>query len=50
MCFSLIQLAPGSRNLSQAEKSKIIYAKAKKIHKMTTIFTQNGNFIYPGQF
>ena len=45
---SLLQLAPGSRNLSQAEKRLI--CKAEQIHKMTTIFTQNNNFVHPGQF
>ena len=35
-----LQLAPESHDLSQAEQ----------IHKMTTIFTQNDNFVYPGQF
>ena len=34
-------LAPESRDLSQAEK-EIIVSYAEKIHKMTTIFTQNG--------
>ena len=41
MCSSLLQLAPESHDLSQTEQ----------IHKMTTsIFTQNDNFVYPGQF
>ena len=40
MCSSLLQLAPGSSVLS----------KPKQIHKMTTILTQNDNFVHPGQF
>jgi hypothetical protein len=39
-------LAVESRDLSQAEK-KILMAKADQIYKM---FTQNDNFIHPGQF
>ena len=39
--FSFLQLAVGSRDLSQAEK-EITLCKAEQIHKMTTIFTQNG--------
>ena len=35
------QLADKSRNLSQAKK-KITVVKHKQIHKMTIIFTQNG--------
>jgi hypothetical protein len=45
MCTRLFQLAPGSRDLSQAEKRI-----TEQIHKMTTIFTQNDNFVHPGQF
>ena len=33
MCTSLLQLAPGSRDLSQAEKIITIY-KAEQIHKI----------------
>ena len=47
MCYSLLQLAPRSHDLSQAEKK--ITLKAEKIHKMTTILTQNDN-CFPGQF
>ena len=36
MCSSLLQLAPGSRDLSQAEK------KAEEIAKMRIVFIQNG--------
>ena len=36
MCSSLLQLAHGSRDLSQAKK-EITACKAEKIHKMTTI-------------
>ena len=36
-------MAVGSRNLSQAEK-EITAWKDEQIHKMTTIFTQNGSF------
>ena len=46
MCSSWIQLAPGSRELSQAEKR----ITAEQIHKMTTISTQNDNFDHRGQF
>ena len=40
MCSSLLQLAPGSRNLSQAEKEN---------NFKTSIFTENDNFVHPGQ-
>ena len=43
MCSSLLQLAPGSRDLSQAEK-KICVFTSLETHKMTTVFTQNDNF------
>ena len=43
MCSSLLQLVPESRDLSQAEKRTTN-------HKMTTIFTQNDNFVHPGKF
>ena len=43
VCSSFQQLADESRDLSQAEK-KITVVKDEQIHKMTTIFTQNGNF------
>ena len=49
MSFSFLQLAVGSRDLSQAEK-EITLCKAEQIHEMTTIFTQNGNFLHPGTF
>ena len=42
MSSSFLQLAVGSRDLSQAEK-EITLCKAEQIHKMTTIFTQNDN-------
>ena len=38
MCSSLLQLTPGSRDLTQAEK-KIVLLQAEQSHKMTTIFT-----------
>ena len=41
MSFSFWLSASESRNLSQAEK-KIISWLAAQIHKMTTIFNQNG--------
>ena len=51
MCSSLVQLAPGSRDLSQAEKRiTVMLYKAEQIPKMTTILTQNDNFVHPGQF
>ena len=34
MCSSLLQLAPGSRDLYQAEKRQL-FCKDEKIHKMT---------------
>jgi hypothetical protein len=40
MSSSFLQLAVGSRDLSQAEQ----------IHTVTTIFTQNDNFLHPGPF
>ena len=43
MSSSLLQLAVGSHNLSQAEK-KIIVVASWATHKMTLIFTQNNNF------
>ena len=46
MCSSLLQLAVGSRDLSQAE-NEIIFCKAEQIHKMATYFTQNDNFLCP---
>ena len=40
--FSSFELfAPESRDFSQAEKEKSV-CQVKQIHKMTTIFTQNG--------
>jgi len=39
-------LAPGSRDLSQAEKK----ISVEQIHKIPTIFTQNDNFVHPGEF
>ena len=42
MCSSLLQLAPGSRDLSQGEKRITVM----QIHKMSTIFTQNDNFVH----
>jgi hypothetical protein len=49
MSFSFLQLAVGSRELSQAEK-EIKVCKADQIHNMTSIFTQNDNFLHPGLF
>ena len=49
MFSSLLQLALGLRDLSQTEKI-IMLCKAKQIHKTTTIFTQNDNFVQPGKF
>ena len=49
MFFSFLQLAVGSRDLSQAEK-EITLCKAEQIHKMTTILTQNDKFLHPGPF
>ena len=43
MCSSLLQLAVGSHDLSQAEK-EITACKADRIHKKTSIFTQKDNF------
>ena len=45
MCSTLLQLAPGSYDLPQAEK-RITVRKAEQIHKMTTVFTQNDIFVY----
>ena len=41
MCSSLHQLAPGSRDLYQAEKKRTS-CKAEQINKTPTVFTQNG--------
>ena len=41
MCSSLLHLAVESRSLSQAEK-KLLLLQAEKIHRMTILFTQNG--------
>ena len=49
MCSSLLELAPGLRDLSQAEK-KITVVKPEQTQKVTTIFTQNHNFVHPGKF
>ena len=49
MSFSFLQLAVGSRDLSQAEKEMTI-CKAEQIHKMTIIITQNDNFLHPRPF
>ena len=38
---SLLHLATGSRDFSQAEK-KVTVVKPEQIHKMTILFTQNG--------
>ena len=40
--FSFWLLTLGSRDLSQTKKD-ITACKAEQIHKVTTIFTQNGN-------
>ena len=47
MYGSLLQMAPGSRDLSQAEKKITVNVK---LDDLTTIFTQNDNFFHPGQF
>ena len=41
MCSTMLQLTPGSRDISQAEK-EINVCKAEQIHKMTT---QNGSWM-----
>ena len=45
ICFCVGLLAPGSRDLSQAQK-KVAVGKAEQIQKMTTItmFPQNDKF------
>ena len=42
-CSSLIQLAPGLRDLSNTEKIITVFVKLIK-------FTQNDDFVHPGQF
>ena len=42
MCSSFWLLGVEYRNFSQAEKERTA-CKAEQIHKMTTIFTKNGN-------
>ena len=42
-------MADESRDLSQAEK-KITVVKPEQTHKVTTIFTQDYNFVHPGKF
>ena len=49
MSFSFLQLAVGSRELSQVEKEMTV-CKAEQIHKMATIITQNDNFYHPRPF
>ena len=44
ICPSLLQLAPGSRGLSQTER-ELLLCKAEQ-----TIITQNENFVHPRQF
>ena len=46
MSSSCLQLALGTRDLSQAEKETTL-CKAEQIHKMETIFTRNDNFLHP---
>ena len=41
MSSKILHLAVGSRDLSQAEK-KLLLLQAEKIHRMTIMFTQNG--------
>ena len=43
MSSSFYLLGVESRGFSQAEKEGTAACKAKKIHKMTTIFTQKDN-------
>ena len=47
MFSSFLQLAVGSRDLSQDE-TEISLGKAEQVHKMSTFFTQNDNFLNPG--
>jgi hypothetical protein len=47
MSSSFLQLTVVSRDFSQAEK-KITLCKAEQIDKMTTVFTQNDNFLHQG--
>ena len=47
MCSSLLQLAPASSDLSQAEKKLNIM---KSWANSQTVCTQNDNFVHPGQF
>jgi hypothetical protein len=49
MSSGFLQLAVRSRDLSHAEK-EIIVIKAEQIHKITTIFTENDNFLHQGPF
>ena len=42
MSSSFLQLAVGSRDLSQAEK-EITLCKAEQIHKMATVIVMNNN-------
>ena len=49
MSSSFWLLGVESRDFSQAEKAGTA-SKAEQIHKMTTIFTQNDNYVHPGQF
>ena len=42
MSSTFLQLAVGSRDLSQAEK-EITLCKAEQIHKMTTVIEMNNN-------
>ena len=51
MCSSFLQFTVESRDFFKAEKRvTIALCKAEQIHKVTTIFTQNDNFVHPGQF
>ena len=49
ICSSLLQLASGSRDLSQAEKL-ITFMQAEQIQKMTTLFIQDNFESYFFQF
>ena len=52
MSFSFWLLGVESRDFSHAEKERKkerTDCKAEQIHKITTIFTQNDNFVHPGQ-
>ena len=49
ICASWLQLAFESRDLPQVEQI-LLLLNVDRIHKMTTIFTQNEDFYHPGPF